>query len=102
MAIGAYDAAQQLGIRIPEQVAIAGFDDIDVASCVQPTLTTVHVPIRELGTCAAQKLIAAIVAPETTGEEERLQMKVLPTGLVIRESCGCLGLGRIEFNKNGR
>ncbi len=87
MAIGAYGALNDHGLRVPEDVAIAGFDDIDVASCIRPSLTTVHVPITELGSIAARKLIHAIETRVITPE----QNTVLPTGLVIRESCGCPG-----------
>lgn len=85
MAIGAYGAISDHGLRVPEDVAIAGFDDIDVASCIRPPLTTVHVPITELGSTAAEKLIKAIEGDGTAPA----QNVVLPTGLVIRESCGC-------------
>jgi LacI family transcriptional regulator len=91
MAIGAFFAARQHGLRIPEQIAIAGFDDIDVASCISPTLTTVHVPITELGMMAAQKLIEVI---KSTKENGAMPQKILlSTGLVIRESCGCSPTG---------
>jgi len=86
MAIGAYSAIADLGLRVPEDVAIAGFDDIDVASCIRPPLTTVHVPITELGSTAAERLIRAIENREEQGSAESI---ILPTGLVIRESCGC-------------
>lgn len=87
MAIGAINAAHQSGVKIPDQVAIAGFDNIDVASCIQPALTTVHLPITELGTTAAEKLIAAITS---RAENSTQQAKIiLPTGIIIRASCGC-------------
>lgn len=87
MAIGAFNAIRQHDLRMPDQIALAGFDDIDVAACITPGLTTVHMPITELGTLAAEKLIAAIQAPNDRPlVPENL---ILHTGLVIRESCGC-------------
>lgn len=88
MAIGAYGAIRDHGLSVPDDVAIAGFDDIDVASCIRPPLTTVHVPITELGSKAAEHLIRAI---ESKDETQLTANMVLPTGLVIRESCGCIG-----------
>ncbi len=100
MAIGAISAARQSGVRVPEQLAIVGFDDIDVVSCIRPALTTVHLPISELGTTAAEKLITAI-----ENREPHLTQSpkiVLPTGLIIRESCGCVNQNRYELNEGGR
>jgi len=99
MAIGAINATYQSGYRIPEQVAICGFDDIDVATCIRPALTTVHLPITELGTTAAEKLIAAI---ESRDDNVTQQPKIiLPTGLIIRESCGCANHNIFEANARG-
>lgn len=99
MAIGAFNAVQQHGLRIPEQVAIVGFDDIEVTYCIRPSLTTVHLPITELGTTAAEKLIAAILNPDDNAKGQHI---VLPTGLVIRESCGCTNPGRFGITEEGR
>lgn len=49
MAIGCLDALQKVGISVPDQIAIAGFDDIPIASYVSPPLTTAAVPIAEIG-----------------------------------------------------
>ncbi len=87
MAAGLYEAARVLGIQIPGDVAVAGFDDIYLSRLLQPRLTTVHVPISELGSKAARylfRLINGEVEPEEHREE-------LATGLVIGGSCGCPG-----------
>ncbi|MGQ9560316.1 MAG: LacI family DNA-binding transcriptional regulator [Candidatus Oleimicrobiaceae bacterium] len=86
MALGAYGAIADHGLSIPDDVAVVGFDDIDVASSIRPPLTTVHVPITQLGCLAAERLITAIEQKE---ELPPAQETVLSTGLVIRESCGC-------------
>jgi LacI family transcriptional regulator len=57
LAAGAISKANELGLKIPDDVSITGFDDIELASIVQPPLTTVHVPHREMGRLAAQELV---------------------------------------------
>ncbi|MGI9379550.1 MAG: substrate-binding domain-containing protein, partial [Methyloligellaceae bacterium] len=54
--------AQELGLRVPQDISIVGFDDIDLASIVSPRLTTVHVPHRRMGKRAAELLIEMISA----------------------------------------
>ena len=54
LAIGALRAVRSLGIRVPQDVAIMGFDDVPIAQRVTPSLTTVRLPIRELGVEAAE------------------------------------------------
>lgn len=94
MAIGAYNAIQEHGLQIPDQIAIAGFDDINIAAYLRPKLTTVHLPITELGMAAAEQVIHAIEHKETSGAT--FKKLILPTGLVIRESCGCLNHTYLE------
>jgi len=57
LAVGAIKAAREIGLRVPEDVSIVGFDDIELARVVVPELTTVHVPHREMGRRAAIALI---------------------------------------------
>ncbi len=86
MAVGAFEAARNLHIRIPEDVAIVGFDDISLGHFLLPSLTTVHVPIQELGSKAIRyllKLIKKEVDPDVPYREE------ISTGIVIGGSCGC-------------
>jgi DNA-binding LacI/PurR family transcriptional regulator len=59
-AIGAYGVARRRGLRVPEDVAIVGYNDIPLASRLIPGLTTVHVPIHELGSVAARMLLDQI------------------------------------------
>lgn len=58
LAVGAITRAKKLGIKVPEDVSITGFDDIEIADIVSPALTTVHVPHREMGRKAAGLLLA--------------------------------------------
>ncbi|OBY28483.1 LacI family DNA-binding transcriptional regulator [Leisingera sp. JC1] len=60
LAAGALREAGRLGIRVPEQVSVTGFDDIELAEIVSPALTTVHVPHREMGRKAARELTAMV------------------------------------------
>jgi LacI family transcriptional regulator len=84
MAIGVLREFQQAGIRVPSAVAVTGFDDIYPSRMVDPPLTTVSQPLRELGTIAAKRLLARI-----DGGALPPLAEVLPTDLVIRASCGC-------------
>jgi LacI family transcriptional regulator len=62
MAAGVYKAAYRMGLRIPEQLSVVGFDDSPLASRVWPSLTTVRLPIREMGLRAAAMLLHPPVA----------------------------------------
>ncbi len=86
MAQGAYRAIQEAGLRIPEDIAVAGFDDMPFAAHMQPPLTTVRQPFQQLGSSAVNTLIQVLTSPP------RLQpyQVILPTELVIRCSCGGL------------
>jgi LacI family transcriptional regulator len=86
MALGAYDAAKNSNIHIPRDVAITGFDDIFLSSLLSPRLTTIHVPIAELGNRAALYLLKLI---EGNPDNEAGHSEMLSTGLVVGESCGC-------------
>jgi len=83
MAIGAMRALREAGRRIPEDVAVVGYDDIPVAAYCEPPLSTIRQPMREVGRVAAELLLEAIENPEA----ER-RMVLLKAELIIRESCG--------------
>ena len=57
LAVGALREAAKMGLRVPDEVSITGFDDIELAEITSPALTTVHVPHREMGQKAASELI---------------------------------------------
>jgi LacI family transcriptional regulator len=88
MAIGALKAIRAAGLRVPEDIALVGFDDIPLAAAVEPPLTTVYQPIGQLGFLAATTLIDLLETAsfETGGNGAR--RIVLPTELVVRASCG--------------
>jgi LacI family transcriptional regulator, galactose operon repressor len=83
-AIGVMYTLAQHGIRVPQDVAVTGFDDIPVARHLHPQLTTIRQPIQKLGATAFDVLYALI-----SGERRPAAEVVLPTSLVIRGSCGC-------------
>jgi LacI family transcriptional regulator len=84
MAIGVLRTLAARGIRVPEDVALVGFDDIYPATLCDPPLTTVRQPIRGIGERACEQLIERIANPTL-----RPSVELLPTELVIRSSCGC-------------
>lgn len=84
MAIGLLGALQAGGVRVPADIALAGFDDIPVARYVSPPLTTMHVPIAALGSQALDALADALDAPQTPDTHST----VMPVQLVVRRSCG--------------
>ncbi len=82
-AIGAINALQYTDLRVPEDIAIVGFDDVYVSQYLSPPLTTVQVPIEQAGYTAAAQLIHLL-------RQEAVEPHVqLPTKLIIRRSCGC-------------
>jgi DNA-binding LacI/PurR family transcriptional regulator len=74
---------QGAGLRIPDDVAVAGFDDIPLARFMSPPLTTVRAPTEQTGMDAVKQLVRSI-----RGEPAE-SITLLPTELVIRNSCGC-------------
>lgn len=60
MAVGVINAAQEMGLKVPEDLSVAGFDDSMLASRIIPSLTTIRRPVREMARLAAAKLIATI------------------------------------------
>jgi LacI family transcriptional regulator len=81
VALGLYSAARELGLRVPADLAVVGYNDIPTASRVQPSLTTVRVPVHEFGVVGAALLIDQV----TTGERAPRRVVFKPE-LVVRES----------------
>ena len=94
MALGAMQAIRARGLTVPGDVSVVGFDDFVVASLVEPRLTTVRVPMREMGARAMQLLLEEIArrrrGPEDAAHESP-PAEYVPTELVIRESTGPTG-----------
>ena len=84
MAIGLLSAFRERHVRVPEDIALAGFDDIPIARFMTPSLTSVRVPIAELGARSTERLLQTLEGGNgNSGREE-----TLPTTLVVRSSCG--------------
>ena len=88
MALGVIDALQTRGIRVPDDVAVVGFDDVDEARLAPSPLTTVRQPLYEQGLQAANMVLAMLRGVHVQGQV------TLHTELVARRSCGC-------FSQNG-
>jgi LacI family transcriptional regulator len=83
MAAGIIDAAIANGVRVPENLAVVGFDDTRVAQMTKPLLTTVHVPMSNMGATAIELLCKRISEPERKASTVSLE-----TEIVVRESSG--------------
>jgi DNA-binding LacI/PurR family transcriptional regulator len=84
MATGAIRAAADLGRKVPTDLAVIGFDDIDLAAIYSPPLTTLRVPKRELGILAARRLIDLLTCCDSY-----TVTSLIGAELIIRQSCGC-------------
>ena len=82
--LGAYKALKYLNLRIPEDVAIFGYDDLPWMEAVSPAISTTHQPIEEMATRASEILFS-----ELENESDEIQTHCIDTQLIIRESCGC-------------
>ena len=84
MAIGVLDEARYLGMKVPDDIAVVGFDDIPWASLSYPSLTTVQVFIEEMGKITVSRLLDLLEKPKLHPTKS-----IVATSLVIRKSCGC-------------
>jgi LacI family transcriptional regulator len=82
MALGVYQAARDAGLTVPDDISIVGYDDAPIAARVWPGLTTVRLPIRDMGRIAARKLMRQEGVDHDEADEQ-----VVPT-LVVRDSSG--------------
>ncbi|MCS6859211.1 MAG: LacI family transcriptional regulator [Abditibacteriales bacterium] len=80
---GALRALRERGLRVPEDMAVVGYDDTWFATMTQPPLTSVHMPLYEMSQRATQMLIAQV-----EGNDVAVRQPVLPVSLTVRESCG--------------
>ena len=90
-ALGAMHALARRGIKVPDEVAVTGFDDVPVARHLHPPLTTVHQPIRRKGEEAVRLLLSVVQGHASRPEHRRLETK-----LVVRGSTASAPRGRKE------
>ncbi|MEV6080098.1 LacI family DNA-binding transcriptional regulator [Streptomyces sp. NPDC052069] len=84
MAVGALQALERRGVRVPHDIAVTGFDGIPLSRIVRPPLTTVRQPIRQLGEQAVELLVKRLA------DRDRPPVSLeLPVAMVRRASCGC-------------
>ncbi|WP_138755140.1 LacI family DNA-binding transcriptional regulator [Paenibacillus sinopodophylli] len=86
MAVGALRALHEHGLRVPEDMAVVGFDDIEISAYLNPPLTTVRVYTEHMGRSAVQLLLERM-----EGREAAVHMTINTT-LIVRESCGSMQL----------
>jgi len=88
-AIGAIRAIKEAGLKVPDDIAVVGFDDGDTATHIEPPLTTMRVFREQMGMLAARRLLDLIKQPD----QPPIQVRIL-TQLIVRKSCGAARKGR--------
>ena len=94
MTLGALRALHEAGVRIPDEIALVGFDDMPWATSLNPPLTAVSQPSQEIGAAAADLLLDRMAQPDRA-----VRHVILRTQLVVRASCGALCTGRQASQK---
>jgi len=88
MAIGALLAVGKLGLRVPDDIALIGYDDTDLAACIRPSLTTIHQPREELSSATCERLLELIKSRRLDGGPRDAKRTLLTPKLVVRETTG--------------
>jgi DNA-binding LacI/PurR family transcriptional regulator len=94
MAIGVLRAARELGVAVPDDLSVVGFDDLDISQHTNPPLTTVHQPIRQKGESAVRLLLSVVERRDQAPEQLRLE-----TRLIVRGSTGPVPRLRQEVDR---
>jgi DNA-binding LacI/PurR family transcriptional regulator len=89
LAMGALAAARDAGLSVPHELSVTGFDDADFAAFCTPSLTTVRVPVYQMGYRAVEVLLKAAANTDAAqdGDDPAPRRELLPTDLIIRGSC---------------
>ncbi len=87
LAMGAIDALRAAGLRCPDDVSVTGFNDVAFMSRIEPPMTTVHIPLTDMGALAARTLLDWVAEPGGPGHTQTL----LPVELVVRGSTAAPG-----------
>jgi len=96
MTLGAFRALHEAGVRIPEEIAVVGFDDTPWATSLNPPLTVASQPSQEIGSSAADLLLDRIARPDRA-----VRHVILETKLVVRASCGASLHGPVRTQLSG-
>ncbi len=92
MAFGAISEFRRAGLNVPSDISVVGFDDIAFSSLIEPALTTVNLPLGELGRLAVEALMTTLSSPTQHGIELSI-----PTQLVVRNSTAAARVGKLQF-----
>ncbi len=92
MAFGAISELRRAGLNVPRDISVVGFDDIAFSSLIEPALTTVNLPLGELGRLAVEALMTTLSSPTQHGIE-----LPIPTRLVVRNSTAAARIGKLQF-----
>ncbi|MFZ3572187.1 LacI family DNA-binding transcriptional regulator [Streptomyces sp. BH097] len=90
LAVGALETLERRGVRVPQDIAVTGFDGIALSRLVRPALTTVRQPMRQMGEEAVELLVRRL----SGGQDSEPVSMMLPVSLARRGSCGCGGRNR--------
>ncbi|MBN1384595.1 MAG: substrate-binding domain-containing protein [Elusimicrobia bacterium] len=88
MAIGAINAIREKGLKVPENIAVVGFDDIEIGESFYPPLTTIRQPLSNMGKIAVELLIEQIEKIKGKSKGKKVKNVELKGELIIRKSCG--------------
>ena len=88
MAIGALQAFAELGVAVPGDIAVVGYDDCELSKAMRPALTSVHQPREEMSLVTCERLMGLIEARRKGEERPAAKHIVLMPKLIIRDSCG--------------
>ena len=91
-AFGALRAILEMGLTVPDQISLMGFDNVELSSLIHPPLTTIHQPKYEMGQAAVEILLKHSKSPRTCVPEQR----VLGVNLVERKSCRAMGDAKVD------
>ncbi|HVO40187.1 MAG TPA: LacI family DNA-binding transcriptional regulator [Spirochaetia bacterium] len=86
MAIGALLAVRELGLRVPQDLSVIGYDDTDLAACIRPSLTTIHQPREELSLVTCERLIELVRGRHAGAARRDARRILLSPKLVVRET----------------
>ncbi len=92
IAIAAIKELQERKIKVPDDIAVAGFDDFEIGSCIVPSLTTIKQPLVEIGEKAFVSIMSLCKGKEIS------KKIILPTKFIVRRSCGCFK-SCVDFKK---
>jgi DNA-binding LacI/PurR family transcriptional regulator len=97
MAVGAIYAMADANLRVPEDIAVVGYDDREIATIFRPALTTVTLPCYEMGHASARMLLNLLEGAQESGDEVRIRGR-----LIVRDSCGTSRLPSYNQDEHGQ